>query len=592
LSTYRFSLIPAIKNERGHVRHALLRICAGLLLILPFLVCLEPGQTATITVVNLDGPGEGFNDPSPADPASTAGGNNGATLGAQRLIAFQSAANIWGSFLSSPVEIRIDANFDPLSCTDVSAVLGQAGTSFVFRDFAGAPLPNTWYPKALANKFAGADLFPGVSDINATFNSAIGTTCPFPRPWYYGLDANPPAGQLDLVRVVLHELAHGLGFESFVDLATGAKFRGLDDVFSNNLEDHSTGKLYPQMTDLERIAASQNTGNLHWVGANVVAASGRLTGGVDPPGHVRMYAPNPQQSGSSVSHFDTTVTPAQLMEPFYTVSNHDIGLTSELFRDLGWDILPPMVVSAILPSSRSVQVGASATAFATIINLGPGTAFACGIAPMTNIPAGFSYQPTDRTTNAVIGSPNTPVDIAEGAAQSFVFALTPTAPFLPTDVQFSFDCDNSAPAPINTGLNTLLLSASATPVPDIVALAATLNNDGIVNIPGTNAIGVFAVATINVGATADIAASADTGGVILPVNISLCQTDPANGQCISAIAGSVTTTINANATPTFGIFATGTGNVPFDPAANRIFVRFKDAGAVTRGSTSVAVRTQ
>ena len=49
--------------------------------------------------------------------------------------------------------------------------------------------------------------------------------------------------------------------------------------------------------------------------------------------------------------------------------------------------------------------------------------------------------------------------------------------------------------------------------------------------------------------------------------------------------------INANATPTFGIFIQGNGNVPFDPAVNRIFVRFKDSGGVTRGSTSVAVRT-
>ena len=165
-------------------------------------------------------------------------------------------------------------------------------------------------------------------------------------------------------------------------------------------------------------------------------------------------------------------------------------------------------------------------------------------------------------------------------------------PVAPIDVQLSFDCSNTNPAPINVALSTLLFSASATPVPDIVALAATLTNDGIVNIPGTNGAGAFAVATVNVGATGTIAASADTGTATLPVNIYLCQTDPAIGQCISTIGPSVTTQINANATPTFGIFVQGNGNVPFDPAANRVFVRFKDDGGVTRGSTSVAVRTQ
>ena len=57
-------------------------------------------------------------------------------------------------------------------------------------------------------------------------------------------------------------------------------------------------------------------------------------------------------------------------------------------------------------------------------------------------------------------------------------------------------------------------------------------------------------------------------------------------------AATATLTIAANATPTFSIFVTGSGAVANDPAANRIFVRFKDGGGVTRGSTSVAVRTQ
>ena len=78
----------------------------------------------------------------------------------------------------------------------------------------------------------------------------------------------------------------------------------------------------------------------------------------------------------------------------------------------------------------------------------------------------------------------------------------------------------------------------------------------------------------------------------LPMNLTLCQTNPTTGACLALPASSVTTTINANATPIFGIFVQGSGNVPFNPATNRIFVRFKDAGAVTRGSTSVAVRTQ
>ena len=254
--------------------------------------------------------------------------------------------------------------------------------------------------------------------------------------------------------------------------------------------------------------------------------------------------------------------------------------------------IPPSLVAAVLPSSRSVQVGTTATAFATIINAGSVTATACRISLLTSLPATFSYQTTNPATNQVIGAPNTPVNITAGAAQSYVFALTPSAPIAPTDVQLSFDCTNTDPAPINTGLNTLLLSASTTPVPDIVALAVTPTNDGIVNILATNGTGALAVATVNVGATGTITASADTGSATLPVNISLCQTNPATGQCISGIGSTVTTTINANATPTFGIFVQGSGNVPFDPAANRIFVRFKDGGDVTRGSTSVAARTQ
>jgi hypothetical protein len=54
----------------------------------------------------------------------------------------------------------------------------------------------------------------------------------------------------------------------------------------------------------------------------------------------------------------------------------------------------------------------------------------------------------------------------------------------------------------------------------------------------------------------------------------------------------VSQTINTDDTPTFAIFATSSGIVPFVPATNRISVQFTDTNGTVRGSTSVAVETQ
>jgi hypothetical protein len=247
-----------------------------------------------------------------------------------------------------------------------------------------------------------------------------------------------------------------------------------------------------------------------------------------------------------------------------------------------------MIASAILPASRSVQVGTSATAFVTIVNYGSQPASACSIALGSPIAANFSYQTTSPTTNQPIGSPNMPADIAAGGSQSFVIALTPTAMFNATDVVFTMKCANTPTAASTVGLNTLLLSASNIVTPDVVALAATVHNDGYVGV--MTGSGAFAVATVNLGSSGNLVASADTGSTTLPVSITLCQTDPASGQCITPIQSSLTTSIAANATPTFGIFVTATASISPDPANKRIFVRFRDAtGTATRGSTSVAV---
>ncbi len=252
---------------------------------------------------------------------------------------------------------------------------------------------------------------------------------------------------------------------------------------------------------------------------------------------------------------------------------------------------PSSLASAVLPGSRSVQVGRAATAFATLINGGSDTLTDCAIAPLTALRATFVFQTTDPITNAVSGSANQPVNLAAGASQSFVIALTPSAAIAPIDVAFSFSCANTPPAPVTPGLNTLLLSASTAPVPDIVALAATIAGDGTVAIPAGGA-GTFAVATVNPGAGGLVTMSADTGLTSLPVGIALCQTDPVTSQCTSPLGPAVPAPIDAGATPTFAVFVTATAPIAFSPASHRIFVRFKDADGIVRGATSVAVRTE
>lgn len=59
--------------------------------------------------------------------------------------------------------------------------------------------------------------------------------------------------------------------------------------------------------------------------------------GADASGRVLMFAPNPFQSGSSVSHWDTSPTPDLLMEPAINTSlSSDPDLTIQAFGDLGW----------------------------------------------------------------------------------------------------------------------------------------------------------------------------------------------------------------------------------------------------------------
>jgi cysteine-rich repeat protein len=322
----------ALALSRGDDPHRAVRAGLSLACALALgLLLASAARAATVTIINGDGPGEGFNDPTAAIPV---GGNSGTTLGEQRLIAMQFAGDLWGTLVGSDVPITVSVTFDSLGGDQFGAPLGAAGPEEVFRDFPGAPLPATWYSAALTNALLGADENPSLADIGAVFNKDVDGGVLGSIDWYYGLDANP-GGDVDFVTTALHEIGHGLGFLSLVD-SSGSLFLGFNDVYSTFLEDHSAATLFPAMNNAQRSTALRDDGDLHFVGPNVLAASGPAGGCVDASGHVAMYAPSSYDNGSSTSHWDISCTPSELMEPFDTGANHDVGLAIDLFLDLGW----------------------------------------------------------------------------------------------------------------------------------------------------------------------------------------------------------------------------------------------------------------
>lgn len=261
--------------------------------------------------------------------------------------AIEHAAAIWEDILESPVPIKVVVRWTPLGS-------GTLGITFPNgrRDFFSAPLNDTWYATALANRIAGSELNPGEADMDVYLNANTN--------WYTGTDGAPGPGQYDLVTVALHEMGHGLGFvglakkegnegsfglllhTDFLSLPTSFPWPQLDTlpgIFDRFLR-NTTPQLLVTLPNPSALLGSAMTSNqIYWDGVLGNAASGGAP--------VRMYAPPTFALGSSCVHLNEATYPVgnanELMTPFSQpgTANHWPGpIALGILRDIGWELLP------------------------------------------------------------------------------------------------------------------------------------------------------------------------------------------------------------------------------------------------------------
>ena len=236
----------------------------------------------------------------------------------------QIAIDLWAVNFDSKVPVNVEATWSRSSSADI---LGSARPDRYYAKFAGAPDSSLWYPSALANAIAGKDLDVENPEIIIQINSEA--------EWDLDGLGKPTRFEYDLKSVMIHELAHGLGF-----LSTSTYL--FDRTKGQNvgiLTQPTPFDAYLQTEDGNRLAdlpsPSVELGQalirkLVWSGPEGIKANN----GIKP----LLYTPSTYDAGSSVSHLDEDAFPNTGADYVITPSM----AAGEVFNELGPVLLAMM----------------------------------------------------------------------------------------------------------------------------------------------------------------------------------------------------------------------------------------------------------
>ena len=232
-----------------------------------------------------------------------------------------------GNYINSEVTINVFIEVAQLG----GSALAGAGPAFVVENFDYAPLKNTEYPIALAEKLLGKEINRSDQpDIIVTINSEF-------EGWFF--EPNNPTGirpnQIDLASVLTHEIIHGLGFTSNSNITDGNGFFGgeFPGAFIRNIVNGDGNVLIDDFENDSQEMATQFTSNDLYYNSEFYR---------EKTGKPQLYAPSQFARGSSLSHLGEIYNGGRDALMTFSFGGGEViyfpgDFTLNMLRDMGWD---------------------------------------------------------------------------------------------------------------------------------------------------------------------------------------------------------------------------------------------------------------
>ncbi len=197
------------------------------------------------------------------------------------------AFGVWDKILISRVPIHIHVYWETLA----AGTLATAGSDRVYKNFKNAPLREVWYPSALADALIGESVNGDNPDIVLRINSEAGWNLDYEGPQnfrYY-----------DMLSVIIHEIAHGIGFMSSFELSGSTQMKwGIQNVpfiYDQYITDQNGNGLVNN-----RFYTNDSEGLLKTVTETNIFF--QVDSGVYSRQRLRLHTEKPFSSGASLSH--------------------------------------------------------------------------------------------------------------------------------------------------------------------------------------------------------------------------------------------------------------------------------------------------